>query len=877
MLRQNINRAVFILFVFFAIILTLFSGRVSASDPASVQINSADANGQVTVEMRISPAVVKPGDSLSLELRVYNRGTRGIAPSVQLRVPAGLGIGMQQLPPSSSVNLPDNILNWNPLISAGDSSEFALPLRVDVADMANPEGAVSATFQVGSDVRSLSAAYWAGIVPVAMIDSAETASVGQPVELIADITGPGPFTQQWDLGDGRYFRAENPRIVYAAAGKYAVNLRVTNPLGTTTTTKEITVVPEPYARFTTGDAQAAAGAALQFVDESGGEPPLSYRWDFGDGNTSGDSAPEHTFAEPGTYEVRLLVQNEFGAAETVLPVTVGILPEVELLLDTNTTAVGEHFVAFAAGDSSITSYTWDMGDGRSYEGREVDHVYKFPGPRLVTLTATNSFGSVSTTAVIDVAEGILRMFLPMVVSDVAGDRIGQSTNADVQPAYLTDFTPIDLERSIVPADSSQPERLLWYINKARESVGLTPVQYVDSLSSAALRHTNDMAFNRFRAHTGSDGSRPSERQLAAGYEAAYAGEATAWGFEYASDAVAFWLSSPGHRPIILNPEATDVGVAFTYDITAPSIYYWTAEFGSTISDSPLPDYSQPVATAIPPTPTRELQVVPTVPVILPTETPLPVATTIPTQVPTAVATAEPTALPTLPAATATSAPTEEPTPEPTAEEVEPTPKPTKTPLATSEPTVEPTDEPVEPTATAIPATETPEPTNTPAPLPVASPTPTATPAATNTPIVEPTPLPTVEQSESAESQLPTDNTALPVDEVVPTATPSSTWNPGKAVTSFIESLWDSPNGRKALEFATDSLQDRIFDEGILQVLALDSAPNSYAIYKRTDTPDSSEVMVRFALADGSIHNRLMFVVRENDLWLVDTVGILSTE
>jgi len=32
----------------------------------------------------------------------------------------------------------------------------------------------------------------------------------------------------------------------------------------------------------------------------------SYSWDFGDGNTSSDSAPSHVFTEPGVYTVKLI-------------------------------------------------------------------------------------------------------------------------------------------------------------------------------------------------------------------------------------------------------------------------------------------------------------------------------------------------------------------------------------------------------------------------------------------------------------------------------------------------------------------------------------------------------------------------------------------
>lgn len=41
--------------------------------------------------------------------------------------------------------------------------------------------------------------------------------------------------------------------------------------------------------------------------------PQEWHWDFGDGATSTDKHPEHTYAAPGTYSVCLSVRNDYGA------------------------------------------------------------------------------------------------------------------------------------------------------------------------------------------------------------------------------------------------------------------------------------------------------------------------------------------------------------------------------------------------------------------------------------------------------------------------------------------------------------------------------------------------------------------------------------
>jgi hypothetical protein len=105
-----------------------------------------------------------------------------------------------------------------------------------------------------------------------------------------------------------------------------------------------------------------------------------------------------------------------------------------------------------------------------------------------------------------------------------------------------------------------------------------------------------MAINGFTSHTGSDGSLPALRVQLSGYPGGYGGEATAWGMLEAIEPVRYWLESPSHRQIILNPAAADVGVGFSENFSSPSIWYWTAEFASMnlpVIRLPLPESSTP--------------------------------------------------------------------------------------------------------------------------------------------------------------------------------------------------------------------------------------------------------------------------------------------
>jgi uncharacterized protein YkwD len=162
-----------------------------------------------------------------------------------------------------------------------------------------------------------------------------------------------------------------------------------------------------------------------------------------------------------------------------------------------------------------------------------------------------------------------------------------------------ELQPIELAPDLTPA-----AQLLAYINEARRVNGLAALNLDPELSAAAQLHADDMAINGFTGHMGSDGSVPALRIQLSGYPGGYAGEATAWGMPEAIEPVRYWLTSPSHRTILLDPAARDVGVGFSQNYSAPSIWYWTAEFASL--DLPVIRVPLPIASTPAPIPVLTL-------------------------------------------------------------------------------------------------------------------------------------------------------------------------------------------------------------------------------------------------------------------------------
>lgn len=110
----------------------------------------------------------------------------------------------------------------------------------------------------------------------------------------------------------------------------------------------------------------------------------------------------------------------------------------------------------------------------------------------------------------------------------------------------------------------------------RPAVG--PVQINELLTRAAQAHAEDMAANRFRAHTGSDGTSPSERAARAGYNGSSVGENVAEGYEGAEAVVAGWIASDGHCNNLMNGSYDELGVGVA--VSSTGVKYWAQVFGA---------------------------------------------------------------------------------------------------------------------------------------------------------------------------------------------------------------------------------------------------------------------------------------------------------
>jgi uncharacterized protein YkwD len=140
-----------------------------------------------------------------------------------------------------------------------------------------------------------------------------------------------------------------------------------------------------------------------------------------------------------------------------------------------------------------------------------------------------------------------------------------------------------------PDDPGLVDRLLARINELRSEPracgsqrvpAVPPLELSAVLEEVANGHARDMAANDFLDHTGSDGSRPSDRATRAGYSWKRIAENVAAGQTRPEDVASTWLESPGHCANLMDPRHMDTGIAYAIDASGDRAIYWVQVYAA---------------------------------------------------------------------------------------------------------------------------------------------------------------------------------------------------------------------------------------------------------------------------------------------------------
>jgi gliding motility-associated-like protein len=210
---------------------------------------------------------------------------------------------------------------------------------------------------------------------------------------------PGSLTYAWSFGDGSNSTQANPTHIYAVAGNYFVKLVVTSDKGCQDSiTLQVTVHPKPTPAFTINSStQCVNGNNFQFSNMSSiTSGSFTQEWFFGDAVTTSGYSPSHSYAVPGNYDVKLVINSDAGCKDSItFPVVVNFSPVAQFNVNTAGQCFSGNNYVFtngsAIGSGSVT-YEWSFGDGANASTLNASHSYAASGGFNVKLVTTSDLG-----------------------------------------------------------------------------------------------------------------------------------------------------------------------------------------------------------------------------------------------------------------------------------------------------------------------------------------------------------------------------------------------------------------------------------------------------------------------------------------------------
>jgi len=174
----------------------------------------------------------------------------------------------------------------------------------------------------------------------------------------------------------------------------------TGTVSGSTTQCDVTLDPPAIqVTATASPTTIVAGETVDFTGSAtGGAEPYSWSWDFGDGGSSSQQNPSHTYTSEGTYTAVLTVTGDCGntgSDSVVITVNPGL----------SCSAGGPYngdicncvqFDGTATGGHPPYEYCWEFGDGESICAEDPCHLYDSDGTYTVTLTVTDNAGDTAT-------------------------------------------------------------------------------------------------------------------------------------------------------------------------------------------------------------------------------------------------------------------------------------------------------------------------------------------------------------------------------------------------------------------------------------------------------------------------------------------------
>jgi PKD repeat protein len=248
-------------------------------------------------------------------------------------------------------------------------------------------------------------------LPAALVATASaTPTSGAPPLTVAftgkATGGSGSYTWDWDFGDGSAHKTvQNPNHTYSSVGTYHPILKVKDGAGTVSKDTHLTIAVA-VAFSVSANATPAQGSAPLTVaftaTPSGGTSPLTFSWTFGDGATSTEQNPSHTYTDVGDYHPVVTVHDASSNTATDDHLVIHVLGPGALTASASadrtfgTLPLTVAFTGTGSGGTPGYTYNWTFGDGASSTAQNPSHTYTTVGSFPVVFTVTDSASKTAT-------------------------------------------------------------------------------------------------------------------------------------------------------------------------------------------------------------------------------------------------------------------------------------------------------------------------------------------------------------------------------------------------------------------------------------------------------------------------------------------------
>ena len=261
------------------------------------------------------------------------------------------------------------------------------------------------------------------------------------VNFTADTSKSNGFT--WDFGDGNILKnALKTTHVYYDTGRFIPLLTLSDTFGCTYThppVDTIYVYPQPLPDF--GMSRPCPGVPTTFTSNSWPANLTDYSWTFGDGGSSDEANPNHTYATGGKYDVTLKVTTEHGCSNDTTKQV-----DIKKISADFSTAESEVCVGSSIqiqdqsqSDAKIVSWDWTINDTFTYKGTNPTLSFSQIGPVKIQLIIQDEIGCTDTLVSardLRVGDTIPPVLTPVLRVSVEDDH---SYLLDYKRSDITDF------------------------------------------------------------------------------------------------------------------------------------------------------------------------------------------------------------------------------------------------------------------------------------------------------------------------------------------------------------------------------------------------------------------------------------------------------